>query len=59
MTIDVAAKASELLEALGNSIYDREGHKGIVFTFTIKEIHIVESWLKDLLREAIQDIREH
>lgn len=59
MTIDMAAKASQLLEALGNSIYDREGYKDIIFTFTIKEIHIVENWLKDLLREVIEDIREH
>jgi len=53
MNIDLHAYSSDLLERLGNSIYDRQGHEAPQFTFTIQEIHIVEQWLKEVLACAI------
>lgn len=58
MTIDIYAKSSNLLEALANTIYDRETPPVLPFTFTLKEVQCVEKWLKDLLSEIELTKRE-
>ncbi len=49
MTIDIHAKSEEILTKLANSVYDRTGQD---FFFTIKEIHIVEKWMRELMSEV-------
>lgn len=49
MKIDLHFKSTQLLEKIANSIYDRE--RGGC-PFTIKEIHVTEKWIKDLINEV-------
>jgi hypothetical protein len=51
MTIDIYAKSVQLLERVANSIHDREPKNPTLFTFSLNEIHIVENWIKELLKE--------
>lgn len=54
MSVDINGKASQLLELLANSIYDRD--KGIIkeqpFFFSLKEVELVRDWLQETLSEA-------
>ena len=52
MSLDINAKAQELLIKLANSIQDREGHNYTPISFTLTEIQLVQSWLEDFLAEA-------
>ena len=54
--LDLHERSANLLERLGNSIYERDGHNAREFCFTVKEIHIVEEWLKDLLKNAVSNL---
>ena len=59
MEIDLYMRSVQLLEKLGNSIYDRNGHKSAQpFTFTLTEIHIVEDWLQDVLKESLEQVED-
>jgi len=63
MSIDINAKAADLLERLANSIYDRE-HKAttefaVPFTFRTTEIQIVEKFLTDTIQEAFKAAGEY
>jgi len=44
--------AKQLLERLGNSIYERGALDAALFTFNSKEICIVEDWIQEFLIEA-------
>lgn len=60
MSIDINAKAAQLLERLANSIYDRE--QGLMqqhFCFNIAEVHITEQFLKETINEAIKNIADY
>lgn len=57
--MDIHAQSAQLLERLANSIYDREGQQSASFAFTTKEIHIVESWLKDVVEKAFKHAGEY
>lgn len=48
--IDIHFKATELLELLANSVYDRDTSNPNPLYFSIKEIHIVERWLREILQ---------
>jgi hypothetical protein len=54
MSVDINQKASNLLERLANSIYDRD--QGNIqqqpFFFSLKEVAIVQEWLKETLDET-------
>lgn len=53
MSIDLHAKAAQLLESLANAIYDRDTKTSQdFFSFRTTDLHIVEKWLKDTLNEA-------
>lgn len=58
MSIDINARAAELLERLANSVYDRDPKIKIdgenPFCFRIKEIQIVEKFLTDTIQEAFK-----
>lgn len=49
MEFDIYAKSADLLERLSNSIYDR--HPNYPVGFGTPELHIVENWLKDVIRD--------
>ncbi len=57
MSIDLYAKATNLLEQLANSIHDRDPGIAIYFAnnnlwcFTKKEVQVVEEWLKEFIDE--------
>ena len=52
MSIDLYQKSSELLEKLANSIYDRDPGNPNPFFFSLAEIHIVENWLSEFMKEV-------
>lgn len=63
MSIDINAKAAQLLERLANSIYDRD-HKATIditipFAFRTTEIQIVENFLQDTIQEAFKQAAEY
>ena len=51
MEIDIYAKSVQLLERVANSLHDRDPKNTSLLRFSLKEIHIVENWLKELLTE--------
>jgi len=51
MIIDIYAKSVQLLERIANSIHDRDPKNPNLLTFSLSEIHIVEDWIKELLKE--------
>ena len=50
MDIDIYAKSVQLLEQIANSIHDEQTNINL-FTFNINEIHIVEDWIRELIKE--------
>lgn len=63
MSIDINAKAADLLGRLANSIYDRDQKAttefAVPFTFRTTEIQIVEDFLNDTIREAFKAAAEY
>lgn len=55
MQIDLYVKSQQLLEALANSIHDREQKSNTPFFFNIQEVHIAERYLKELIKEVTTD----
>lgn len=57
MSIDIYERSTELLERLANNIYERSPKTDEPFFFSIQEVHIVESWLKEILtkQKALTD----
>jgi hypothetical protein len=51
MPIDIYAKSVQLLERVANSVHDRDPKNPNLLTFSVSEIHIVEDWIKELLKE--------
>jgi hypothetical protein len=51
MYFNIHEKSAELLERLANSVYDRDTQNPNPLFFSHKEIEIVESWMKDFIRE--------
>lgn len=49
--MDLHVKSQKLLESLANSLLDR-GYEHVFFS--IKEIHIVERFVKDFLTEEVR-----
>ena len=56
MSIDLYQKSSELLEKLANSIYDRDTNNPNPFFFNVAEVHIVENWLADIMKDIKNDV---
>lgn len=55
MQIDLHAKSQHLLEALANSVHDREPKTTSPFFFNIAELHVAEKWLADFIEEIKKD----
>lgn len=58
MLFDLHAKSQQLLEQVANSMYDRsplDDHT----TFTIKEIHVVETFLRQFGKELLGKLGEY
>ncbi len=51
MTIDLYAKAQNLLETLANSIHDRENKPIEPFFFSVNEVVAAEKWLHGFIEE--------
>jgi hypothetical protein len=51
MPIDIYAKSVQLLERVANSVHDRDPKPPNLLSFSMNEIHIVEEWIKELLKE--------
>lgn len=51
MVIDIYAKSVQLLERVANSVHDRDPKNPNLLTFSVNEIHIVEDWIKELMKE--------
>lgn len=49
--MDLHVRSTQLLERLANSIYDRDAYAYEHFAFSVKEIQIVEEWLKEVINE--------
>ena len=59
MNIDIHAKSADLLEQLANSVYDRDPKNPEPLFFSITEIHIVEKWLKETIKESEERPNKH
>lgn len=55
MSIDLYVKSQQLLEALANSIHDRDVKVPNPFCFNINEIHVTEKWLTQFIKEVKED----
>jgi hypothetical protein len=51
MAINAYSKAELLLQAIANSLYDRDPNNEKPIYFSISEIHLVERFLKELIQE--------
>jgi hypothetical protein len=54
MYIDIYAKSVQLLERVANSVHDRDPKNPNILNFSIKEIHIVEEWMRELINDVEQ-----
>ncbi len=50
--MDLHVKSQELLEALANSIHDRDPKNPNPFFFSISEIHVAEAWLQRFIEDV-------
>ncbi len=57
--MDIHVQSRLLLEKLANSLFDREPRNPRPVFFTVKEAHIVEDWLKQVVKEAMKEIGEY
>lgn len=51
MSIDFTEKSTSLLNNLANSLYERDPSNPKPVFFNIKEIQLVEEFLKDLIKD--------
>ncbi len=49
--MDIHAKAIELLEKIANSVHERDPKNPNLLCFSITEVQLVETWLKDFKDE--------
>ncbi len=54
MQIDLHVKSQQLLEALANSIHDRDKNNSNPFCFNIAEVHVTEKWLREFVAEVYE-----
>jgi hypothetical protein len=57
--MDIHVESRLLLERLANSLFDREPRNPSPVFFTVKEAHIVEDWLKQVVKEAMKELGEY
>ncbi len=53
--MDLHVKSQQLLEALANSVHDREPKNTNPFFFNIADIQVAEKWLEDFIKEIKKD----
>lgn len=52
MSIDLYAKAVNLLEQVANSVHERDPKNPNLLCFSTNEVQVVEDWLKEFLKEV-------
>lgn len=57
--MDIHVESRLLLEQLANSLFDREQSNPKPVFFTVKEAHIVESWLKRVCDDSVKKMGEY
>jgi hypothetical protein len=55
MIIDIYAKSVQLLEHVANSVHERDNKNPNLLCFSISEVHVVEKWLNELIKEVKND----
>ena len=58
MTFDIHAKSQQLLEQVAISMYDRAPEDDHT-TFTIREIHVVETFLRQFGKELLEQLGQY
>jgi hypothetical protein len=53
--MDLHAKSQQLLEALANSVHDRDPKSTEPFFFNISDVHVAEQWLTEFIKEVQKD----
>jgi len=51
MSIDLYAKAVNLLEQIANSVHERDPKNPNLLCFSTAEVQVVEEWLKNFIDE--------
>lgn len=54
MSIDLYAKAVNLLEQIANSVHERDPKNPNLLCFSTTEVQVVEEWLKEFVDEALK-----
>jgi len=52
MSIDLYAKAVQLLEKIANSVHERDSKNPNLLCFSTSEVQVVEQWLEEFVKEA-------
>lgn len=52
MSIDLYAKAVNLLEQIANSVHERDPKNPNLLCFSTSEVQVVEDWLREFVKEA-------
>ena len=58
MTFDIHAKSQQLLEQVANSMHDRAPEEEHT-TFTTREIHVVETFLRQFGKELLEQLGQY
>lgn len=53
MSIDLYAKAVDLLGQIANSVHERDPKNPNLLCFSTSEVQLVEEWLKQFVDEAL------
>lgn len=59
MSVDIHARAADLLEKIANSVYDRNKQNDSPLIFSVKEIQVVETFLKEIINDAFKQAGEY
>lgn len=54
MSIDLYAKAVNLLEQIANSVHERDSKNPNLLCFSTTEVQVVEEWLKQFVDETLK-----
>lgn len=54
MSIDLYAKAVNLLEQIANSVHERDPKNPNLLFFSASEVQVVEEWLKEFIDESLK-----
>jgi hypothetical protein len=55
--MDLHVKSEQLLQAIANSVYDRDPQQ--IVNFSVKEMHVAEDFLKEFLKDGLKQVGEY